>query len=470
MIDYIEKYKSNKDNLIKNKEDVEIKLEKALIKYEEIKNSDVDKKEARLQVAMKIVNIQKNALSKIIGELEFLRPANEEDIAYRLRQYDEFCEKISKEVPEDLPLRFHGCPIYTAKHILQDGEISSSVDRLGIETSYDTEGQISVTTRKTIDTTVRGYTDLVGNYNMPSGCIFVLLPKDEADEKIGNSLLMGNINFKDEPDRLVGIITSPENIENVKEWGSQIGIDSLKIKDFDDFVISLDSIENDITYSFSKKNDEFIEEWQHNLVDKENNKIGERTAKEIENIKTGKKEINVLEVIKGDNGILNIETTSVGIGDTYSEHSIMTVDNTTTGNKEKAEYIKNENGNEMYTYMENGVIGQKITKTDRGTTIDTYIDGKPFETYEYDENGKALIPMGKMDQLPKDYVEGQFRMPIPEYNLIPLEKEQITSDNVLRSAVEATEKNTKTSEIKNEYKNIENIQKENILDEKATAR
>lgn len=85
MIDYIEKYQSNKDNLIKNKEDVEIRLEKALIKYEEIKNSDVDKKEARLQLAMKNVNIQKNALSKIIGKLEFLRPANEEDIAYRLR-------------------------------------------------------------------------------------------------------------------------------------------------------------------------------------------------------------------------------------------------------------------------------------------------------------------------------------------------------------------------------------------------
>ena len=86
--------------------------------------------------------------------------------------------------------------------------------------------------------------------------------------------------------------------------------------------------------------------------------------------------------------------------------------------QEKSEYTRDESGNETYTYMENGQIGQKITRTARGTTIDIFKDGQPYATYEYDENGKAIIPMGKMEQLPEDYVEYSFKAPIPEYSEI----------------------------------------------------
>ena len=48
-------------------------------------------------------------------------------------------------------------------------------------------------------------------------------------------MLMGNVNFKQEPNRLYGIITTPENIERVSQWAKVSGVDLSKIHDFDEF-------------------------------------------------------------------------------------------------------------------------------------------------------------------------------------------------------------------------------------------
>lgn len=96
----------------------------------------------------------------------------------------------------------------------------------------------------------------------------------------------------------------------------------------------------------------------------------------------------------------------------------MDILNEISKSREKAIYTRDMNGNETYTYMENGAKGQVIKKTERGTTIDIYKDGQPYATYEYDENGKALVPMGTLEQLPEDYIESCFRMPLPEYEEI----------------------------------------------------
>lgn len=101
---------------------------------------------------------------------------------------------------------------------------------------------MSVTVPKTIETTVRGYTHLHDNQNLPAGCIFVLLPRDEEDAKTGEtSMLMGNVDFKAEPDRLYGIITTPENLERVSQWAQEYGVDLTdKLHDFDGFIKSLE--------------------------------------------------------------------------------------------------------------------------------------------------------------------------------------------------------------------------------------
>lgn len=53
---------------------------------------------------------------------------------------------------------------------------------------------------------------------------------------------MGNVSFKDNPDRLYGIISTPENMENLKTWAREAGIDESKLFDFDSFVQHLEKI------------------------------------------------------------------------------------------------------------------------------------------------------------------------------------------------------------------------------------
>ena len=120
----------------------------------------IDKKELRLEIAGRTLQSREYALGLIESQLEFLRPSSQEDMEYRLKQYNEFSKQIKAVVPDDLHLCFHGCPIYVAKHIIEDGEISSSVDRIGSSTSYDVSDQVSVTTKNTIETTVQGYAGL----------------------------------------------------------------------------------------------------------------------------------------------------------------------------------------------------------------------------------------------------------------------------------------------------------------------
>ena len=245
----IEEYEQRKRILQNNKEQYELLLENAQLKYnralEELKrindNENVDPKqkrraEAQVEIAARNVIKRKSVLDTCIENIYFLRPSNIEDMKYRDRQYKDFPNQIKENLPDDLHLCFHGCPINTAKHIIEDGEISSSVDRLGTETSYDESDQISVTTKNTIETTVQGYSGLTGG-EYPAGCIFVITPKDESEiASSESSMIIENVDFKKEPDRLYSIITTPENIERVSEWAKQAGIDISKIHDYDDFI------------------------------------------------------------------------------------------------------------------------------------------------------------------------------------------------------------------------------------------
>jgi hypothetical protein len=188
------------------------------------------------------------ALAILEDKLRFLRPSSKEDTEYRLRIYDEFPNMIKSAVHNDLPLRFHGTHIYSAEDAIHSGEISSSVDRLGTETSFNVSGQVSVTTPQTIGTTIRDHTDLNSeSYTMPPGCIFVLLPSSEIEEQAGESMLMGNINFKKEPERLFRILTAPENIPTVKGWMKTEGQDPEKVTEFFTFVDEMRDLNHEIT-------------------------------------------------------------------------------------------------------------------------------------------------------------------------------------------------------------------------------
>lgn len=166
-------------------------------------------------------------------EMEYLRPSSAEDANYRVDVYNEFAEAVKETIPDDIPFRFHGTPIYFAKEILKSGEISCSEDRLGYSTSHDLKGHISVTTKETIVTTIGSYINIT-DFSMPAGCIFVLLPSEEDGRLISDQ--MKKVDFKRNPDVLVAIITTPENLPRLKSWCTKYQIDASKLCDFKSFV------------------------------------------------------------------------------------------------------------------------------------------------------------------------------------------------------------------------------------------
>lgn len=235
-------FEKHKKQLLSAREVAIKKLEAAQKTYDKMLADNGPRKEIKLQYERNKVALHENSLSLIENKLKFLRPGNEEDIAYRVRQNSMFAEKVSPLVPDDIPLRFHGCPIYAAEKIIESGEISSSVDRIGVATSYDGVGQISVTNKESINITIQGYTDLTYDYNLPAGCVFVITPQDRADEKSGEHQLMNGVDFKSNPERLVAVISTPENVPVLQSWLSKNGMESEKAIDFDGFIHSIDKV------------------------------------------------------------------------------------------------------------------------------------------------------------------------------------------------------------------------------------
>ena len=168
----------------------------------------------------------------------FLREPTKEDFIYRWQQRTEFSQKVARYADESEMLCFHGTDIFGAKHILESGQISFGVDRLGHATSFDPRGKISATNKDTVDTSVGTYMNLTANFLYPAGCLFVVKPKDktEYDQLSSTGWMIDNVDFKTNPDRLVAIVTTPENIERVNGWAQKSNIDTAKVMNFEGFI------------------------------------------------------------------------------------------------------------------------------------------------------------------------------------------------------------------------------------------
>ncbi len=195
--------------------------------------------------------IAQRGVDKTASMLNFLRPRNKKDLDERIWAHDHLATDIQQNIPEGLPLRFHGAPIYYAEQIIKTGGLSSSEDRLGTTTSYDVAGQVSVTTPEGCSYSIQGFTDTTAEGgNLPSGCIFVLIPRSEEEAKLGEtSLMMGNIDFKKENESLFGVITSEENKERVKGWLRGAELNENIVSTFNEFPQKLAELKKDIETS-----------------------------------------------------------------------------------------------------------------------------------------------------------------------------------------------------------------------------
>jgi hypothetical protein len=217
-----------------NYERLEKSVSEDIKKYEELLENESN--ELKKNVYKSTIIRRKNYLKDIKNILNNLREPMIEDIEYRKNIMENYASDIEKYVPEDLHLCFHGCPIYTAKEIIEDKSISSSVDRIGTETSYDSSNQVSVTTKETIITTLDGYSDIhTLNYTIPCGVVFVINPKDESEIQSSKGMIIANVDLNDK-NRLYAILSTPENIDKLKEWCNNSNLDINLVKTFDQFI------------------------------------------------------------------------------------------------------------------------------------------------------------------------------------------------------------------------------------------
>lgn len=178
------------------------------------------------------------ALDMHKSETEFFRPNTWEDIEYRKKIVVDYPNKLKETLSPNFDLRFHSTSIGFAKQIIQSKEISSTPDRYDryIKNS-DGKDVISVSNRDDLSRTIHSYANLtLYTKALPAGCIFALLPKDKEDASHYTQSVMSKVDFKQNPEQLFGICTTPENIQKVKEWMNETGLNPDIVYTFEEFL------------------------------------------------------------------------------------------------------------------------------------------------------------------------------------------------------------------------------------------
>ena len=171
-------------------------------------------------------------------KFEFLRPNTKEDIQERQNALKTFTGAVqSLDKNNTLNLRFHSTNIAATKDIIESGGLIASVDRLN-GYQFDTgnhSNEISVTDIYGMQHSVESWTDLNAHQeNLPSGCLFVLKPSSQEEINMIQHRCMHNVYFN-ENDRLIGIVTTSENLPYIQKWLNEKGLDTSLVSTFEQF-------------------------------------------------------------------------------------------------------------------------------------------------------------------------------------------------------------------------------------------
>lgn len=173
-------------------------------------------------------------LRQISETIEFMRLIDSSDEQSRIKIFNEFPKIIRDLFPDGFPIVFHGTNnIGTVRQILKTGGLLTPEQRNETMTSF--ASAIDVTYKSNIRVSCE-FADAGSNSFLPYGAIFAFKPQDDEIERVvstGDSSEVAQgvngVNFIKEPKRLFGIITTPENIQRVKEWCKQYSIDENKV-------------------------------------------------------------------------------------------------------------------------------------------------------------------------------------------------------------------------------------------------
>lgn len=212
-------------------------LEKCQTMYDEaIKNNEMKK--------IEVYGSRVEKISKRINELEnqlaYMREDMPKDLQERKKIYQTFSKQVAENIPDGIPVVFHGNnDIATIYEILKSGGLKTPEERGGDFKSFAT--QIDVTNKYDIHVSVE-FAEPGMESSRPYGAIFAFYPKEEERYKalsnFGSEVPEGvqSIDFKEEDDRFVGIITTEENKERIQKWLKEFGMDDKKIYTHSEFI------------------------------------------------------------------------------------------------------------------------------------------------------------------------------------------------------------------------------------------
>lgn len=181
----------------------------------------------------------------------FIRPNTQEDINYREGWADAFPTMIKQVTKEGDDLRFHGTSIAKTQKIIESGGIFSSVDiNNGYRASFDLSGEISASTIDTVAVSLNGwFTDIAAHRRgLPCGSLFVLKPRTDKDIALKERDAMESVNFREHPEQLYGIISTPENMIRIQEWLLNSGYNPGLAYTFDGFIRKLEMEKNNKSF------------------------------------------------------------------------------------------------------------------------------------------------------------------------------------------------------------------------------
>ena len=155
---------------------------------------------------------------------------------------DNFIRDISEVIPDDVPLAFHGNGrIDSVEDIIRTGGLFTQEDR-GFNVSWSSS-IICICPKNNIKV-ASDIANVGGNYYVPYGALFVIMPGNKAealniqaankDSNIGCQTQ--SFKFHDDPDRLMAIVTTSENLDRLKKVAREKGLDENIVVTHNEFI------------------------------------------------------------------------------------------------------------------------------------------------------------------------------------------------------------------------------------------
>lgn len=175
----------------------------------------------------------KRRINELENQLSYMREDIPEDLEERKKIRQSFSKQVAEIIPDGIPMVFHGNnDIAAIYEILKTGGLKTPEER-GVDfKSFAT--QIAVANKYDIHVPVE-FADPGIDSARPYGAIFAFYPKKDEIykglENFGSEVPGGvqAIDFKEDDDRFVGIITTEENKERIQKWLQEFGMDYKKI-------------------------------------------------------------------------------------------------------------------------------------------------------------------------------------------------------------------------------------------------